>query len=63
MSRMQPPASAQPNRSRLRRWLIVVAALGLVLAAYGWGLSWVAQRLGDDMQRTVQGQSDGDGKR
>lgn len=54
MSRTQAKVTPHRTRSRLRRWLILAVALTIALAAYVWEVSRVAQRLGNDMQRSIQ---------
>jgi hypothetical protein len=45
------PSPSQP-RTR-RRWL-VLAVVATLLALYGTGLGWLAQRLQDDLGRTLR---------
>lgn len=49
------PAHPSPLRSRrLRRWLIGIGLGLVVLGAYALSLNWFAQRLGDDMQKSIR---------
>jgi hypothetical protein len=37
-----------------RRWLIVAGIVGVLLVAYALALTWVAQQLESDMQRSIR---------
>lgn len=39
-----------PARQRTRRWPIAVAALAVLLVAYGAGVVWLGTRIGDDIE-------------
>lgn len=39
-----------PARQRPRRWPIAVAALAVLLVAYGAAVLWFSTRIGDDIQ-------------
>jgi hypothetical protein len=45
------PVSTPPHR---RRWLIVAGIIGVLLIAYALALTWAAQRLESDMQRSIR---------
>jgi hypothetical protein len=40
--------------SRRRRWVVAAVVIALVLAVYGAGLGWFAQRLRSDLDSTIQ---------
>ncbi len=51
---MHPSPHHAPRSGRLRRWLAglaLLAALGLI---YGLGLNWFAERLGDDVEKSLR---------
>jgi len=39
-----------PARQRPRRWPVAVAALAVLLVAYGAGVAWLGARIGDDIE-------------
>ena len=43
-----------PAPAHRRRWLIVAGIVGVVLVAYALALTWAAQRLESDMQRSIR---------
>ena len=46
--------STAPRTGRLRRWLIGVGMCVVLLGAYALTLNWFAQRLGDDMEKSIR---------
>lgn len=49
-----PPDVPAPARPRWQRWLYVVAALMVLLAAYAIALRWFSDRIGVDMERNLR---------
>jgi len=43
-----------PRSQRLRRWLIGLGVCVVLLGAYAVTLNWFAQRLGDDMKKSIR---------
>ncbi|MFS8064270.1 MAG: hypothetical protein ACMG5Z_06730 [Luteimonas sp.] len=43
-----------PTPLNRRRWLIVAGIVGVLLVAYALALTWAAQRLESDMQRSIR---------
>ncbi|MDQ3229567.1 MAG: hypothetical protein M3Q13_07520 [Pseudomonadota bacterium] len=51
---MEHPDQVVPQSRRLRRWLIGLGVCAALLAVYAFSLNWFAQRLGDDMEKTIR---------
>lgn len=51
---MQPSQQHEPRPGRLRRWLAGLALLAALALAYGASLSWFAQRLGNDVEKSLR---------
>ena len=43
-----------PTPTHRRRWLIIAGIVGVLLIAYALALTWAAQRLESDMQRSIR---------
>lgn len=62
----QPTMRGTPSpssRPRLRRWLIALTVLLVLLGAYAVALDRMAQRLGEDMQKSMRMQPSVDDER
>ncbi|MCL1634750.1 hypothetical protein M2650_08920 [Luteimonas sp. SX5] len=59
---MRPHSNHSPRTGRLRRWLVGLGLLVLLATVYGLSLNWFAQRLGDDVEKSlrVPGATDGE---
>ncbi len=50
---MRPHHNHHPRSGRLRRWLVGLGLLVLLATGYGLSLNWFAQRLGDDVEKSL----------
>lgn len=48
------PNLNSPRPGRLRRWLVGLGLLVLLMAIYGVSLNWFANRLGDDVEKSLR---------
>ena len=51
---MQHPEQTSLRPRRLRRWLIGLGVCAVLLGGYAFTLNWFAQRLGEDMEKTIR---------
>lgn len=51
---VRPLADAATPPLRRRRWPIALAVLAVAVLAYGLALGWAANRLGDDVARSMR---------